>query len=218
MELKMNWVRVVSVGALAIGIAMLPLSVTAQTKEHSSTKKHKKSSHTKKTHTSQVHHTRKTKKHVAPMEEAVPAVAVKEISSVPPAPSGPIPGKPYDEATWREFHSDWNGQYQFHEGKYYYDPDYKFVAQIPNDFNSIAGRFGGITILDNDPTLIFSGDSGEMYPVLEYNADRYKSDKKYKLKSAFFGRPYFWRDGSRYDRKITVDDKGVRCFQFVKHA
>jgi len=92
------------------------------------------------------------------------------------------------------------------------------VAQIPNDFNSIAGRFGGISILDNDPTLIFSGDSGEMYPVLEYNSDRYKSDKKYKLKSAFFGRPYFWRDGSRYDRKITVDDKGARCFQFVKHA
>ena len=218
MELKMNWVRVVSVGALALGIAMLPLSALAQTKKHSSTKKHKTASHTKKAHSTQVHHTRKTKKHAVPVEPAVPVPAVREISSVPPAPSGPIPGKPYDEAAWREFHSDWNGQYQFHDGKYYYDQDYKFVAQIPNDFNSIAGRFGGISILDNDPTLIFSGDSGEMYPVLEYNSDRYKSDKKYKLKSAFFGRPYFWRDGSRYDRKITVDDKGARCFQFVKHA
>ena len=72
--------------------------------------------------------------------------------------------------------------------------------------------------MDNDPTLIFTGDSGQPYPILAYNADRSNSDKKLKLKCAYFGRAYFWRDGARYDRKIIVDASGARCFQFVKHA
>ena len=217
MKLKIHWVKGVSVSALAVGIALMPLAASAQTKKHVTSKKHK-TTHSKKAHRRTVHHTAKAKKHVEMEERAVAAPVAGVQPAIAVAPAGPVAGKIYDENAWREFHSDWNGQYFFSSGKYYYDQDFKYPAQIPNDFNSIAARFGGASILDNDPTLIFSGDAGEMYPVLDYNADRYKSDKKYKLKSAFFGRAYFWRDGARYDRKITVDDKGARCFQFVKHA
>jgi hypothetical protein len=131
-------------------------------------------------------------------------------------PTGPVPGKPYDENTWRGFHSDWNGQYFFNGGKYYYDQEYKFPAQIPNEFSSIASRFGGIATLEDDPTIVFTGDTGEPYPFSEYNTDRVKPEKKLKLKCAFFGRAYFWRDGARYDRKTMFKD-GEQCFQFVKH-
>ena len=137
--------------------------------------------------------------------------------SAPTPPSGPVAGTPYDETAWRGFHADWNGQYFFNGGKYYYDQEFKYPAQIPNEFSAVSARFGGVDTLENDPTLIFTGDSGAPYPVTQYNADRYHSDKKLKLKCAYFGRAYFWRDGARYDRKLMVDENGVRCFQFVKH-
>ncbi len=212
MELRNNWLRIVCAGSLACGIVLAPLSASAQSKP----KKHKVS-HTSKTHTHHARHKRKAQAVIVPSKISVPVVAVKVAPPIPVVPSGPVAGTPYDEATWRGFHSDWNGEYHFNGGKYYYDPEFKYVAQIPNDFNSVAARFGGVATLDNDPTLIFTGESGQPYPILEYNADRSNSDKKLKLKCAYFGRAYFWRDGARYDRKIIVDATGARCFQFVKH-
>ncbi len=211
MELGKNWLKGICAGTLIFGIVAMPLA--AQDKEKAPAKKHK-ISHKKKTHTKK---TRKAKKLPPPIEMPTTPPPVQVDKSVPTEPSGPIPGRPYDETTWRGFHSDWNGQYHFNAGKYYYDDEFKYQAQIPSEFSSVASRFGGVATLENDPTLVFTGDAGEPYPILDYNSDRYKSDKRLKLKSAYFGRAYFWRDGFRYDRKLIVNDKGARCFQFVKH-
>ena len=213
----MGWI---GIGALAIGMIMAPLEASAQTKKHHVTKKHQ-TSHKKVVHHKRIRHVVKTEALAAQDANTVTIKSNKGTTGSMVTESVQVaPAKPavYDENSWRNLHADWNGEYHYNSGKYYFDPEYKFPAQIPNDFNSIVGRFGGVDTLENDPTLVFSGDSGEMYPVVEYNTDRVKPDKKFKLKSAFFGRPYFYRDGSRYDRKITVDDKGQRCFQFVKHG
>jgi len=183
MELRMNWLRIVCVGALAFGMVLTPLTASGQDKKQGSAKGHQ-ISHTKKAHKRSVRHvrsTRKAQKITVTIQKTIPAPVETVRISIPVIQTGPVAGTPYDEAAWRGFHSDWNGQYHFSNGKYYYDAEFKYPAQIPNDFNSIAARFGGAAILDNDPTLIFSGDSGEMYPVLQYNADRYNSDKKLKL-------------------------------------
>lgn len=221
MSIRFNWIRVACVVALAFGIASMPLVASAQTKAKHSKKGHKVS-HTKKTHSRRVHHVGPRAERPGSFAAREPNVAPAPAERVSPpmqaTPTGPVAGRPYDEATWRGFHSDWNGQYFYNGGKYYYDQEFKYPAQIPNDFNSVAARFGGVATLENDPTLVFTGDSGEPYPLSDYNIDRYKSDKKLKLKSAYFGRAYFWREGVRYDRKIIVNDKGERCFQFVKHA
>jgi len=214
MNIRLNWLHVMCAGTLAFCLVAMPQTASAQTKAKHSAKRHKVS-HKAKTHGRR---TRKSHAQVIHRDNPPPVTIEMATPPAPVVPTGPVAGTRYDETTWRGFHSDWNGQYYFNGGKYYYDQENKFPADIPNDFNSIASRFGGVATLDNDPTLVFSGDSGEAYPVLEYNADRYKSDKKLKLKSAFFGRAYFWRDGVRYDRKITVDAKGQRCFQFVKHS
>jgi len=216
MELTGHWLRVGFTGALVFGIVLAPLSAEAQTHGKRASKRHKVV-HTKKTHGRVVHHRRRANAVVIPVIHVAPAPAVAVTTPPPVVPTGPVAGTPYDENAWRGFHSDWNGQYSFNEGKYYYDQEHKYPAVIPNDFNSIVGRFGGVATLDNDPTLVFTGDSGDPYPIVQYNVDRVNSDKKLKLKSAFFGRAYFWRDGARYDRKIVIDDKGARCFQFVKH-
>ncbi len=214
MELRINWLRGVC-AALAFGILVMPLTASAQDKVKVPAKKHK-ITQKKKTRSRRVKHTPK----VVPAVVIVPPPAIHvdvPVQAVPTTPDVPVAGKAYDEATWRGTHPEWNGQYHYNNGKYYYDAETKFQAVISNDFNSIVGRFGGVEILENDPNLVFTGDSGEPYPIIQYNADRVKPDKKFKLKSAFFGRAYFWREGSRYDRKMVVDDKGVRCFQFVKH-
>ena len=216
MELRNSWLRLVCACGLALGVGLMPLTASAQDKPKVSAKKHK-AHRAAKAVTHRVRHARKSVTRVVHEQQPIPVPPTIEIARAPVVPAGPQAGTPYDEATWRGFHADWNGQYHFNDGKYYYDDEHKYPAQIPNDFNSIVGRFGGIATLDNDPTLVFSGDSGEAYPITQYNADRVMSDKKLKLKCAFFGRAYFWRDGARYDRKIIVDDKGVRCFQFVKH-
>lgn len=216
MDFRTNWLRSVCIGVLAFGIVIIPLTASAQHKAKASTKRHKVT-HKKSAHKRHVHRSTANRMHVNVVSSAPPQPAATA-PAIPVVPTGPVAGKPYDENEWRGFHSDWNGQYFFNSGKYYYDQEYKYPAQIPNEFSSIASRFGGIDTLENDPTIVFSGDSGTLYPFSEYNTDRVKPEKKLKLKCAFFGRPYFWRDGVRYDRKTLVDEKDGRCFQFVKHG
>ncbi len=219
MKLTAKRLSAVFTGALAFCALAMPLTGQAQERAKTTTEGHKVI-HKKKAQTRTIHHKKRGKTIRVQVEKPRPIV-VKMAPQAPihveVTPVGPIAGKPYNETAWREFHADWNGQYHYNGGKYYYDQESKYPAVIPNDFTSITAKFGGAAILNDDPNLVFTGDSGEPYPIVQYNLDRSTPEKRLKLKSAFFGRTFFWRDGVRYDRKMVVNDRGERCFQFVKH-
>jgi len=133
--------------------------------------------------------------------------------------SSPRIGIRYGVSDWRRFHPDWNGRYYFNGGLYYYDPGFEYPAVVDNDWSVIGGLFGGAAIigaLDNDPTLFFVGAAGALYSISRYDADLDSGDPVLRARAGYFSKPYFWRDGVRYDR-ITVDRNGERYYQFHRH-
>lgn len=120
---------------------------------------------------------------------------------------------------WRHIHPDWNGRYYFHGGAYFYDPFFEYPAVIDNEWDSIAAISGGVALLgalDDDPTLFFAGTAGALYSLYRYDEDRYSDYPAYRLRAAYFSRPYFWRDGVRFDREIVRRD-GREYYRFVRH-
>jgi len=107
----------------------------------------------------------------------------------------------------------------YHYGRYYYDPSFTVYADVDNEWNSIAAISGGLAIagaLTNDPFLFFAGAAGSLYSLSQYDDDRYSSDPERRLRATYFSKPYFWRNGVRYDR-VVVDEDGTRYYQFRRH-
>jgi hypothetical protein len=125
----------------------------------------------------------------------------------------------YRVEDWRRDHPNWNGRYYYRGGSYYYDPYFSYPAAIDNEWGSIAAISGGVALLgaiDNDPTLFFAGSAGALYSLYRYDRDRQSGNRTDRLRAAYFSRPYFWRNGVRYDR-VMVSPNGRRAYRFVRH-
>jgi len=88
----------------------------------------------------------------------------------------------------------------------------------PNEWSGIASLFGGqsiLSLLAGDQTLNFTGNSGALYPVTVYEVDRRSTNRAHRLRAAYFERPFFYRNGHRYER-IVVTQGGRRYYRFVR--
>jgi len=71
-------------------------------------------------------------------------------------------------------------------------------------------------LLKHDKTLIFAGSAGALYSLYRYEQDRKSQSRIDRLRADYFSRPYFVRDGHRYDRRIMIHN-GQRYYQFHRH-
>jgi len=91
--------------------------------------------------------------------------------------------------------------------------------QKQNEWRDIAigaGAVGLLGALSHDNTLTFVGAAGALYSINRYNQDR-DSDGWHRLRAEYFSRPYFYRDGVRYDRR-HVWRHGQEYYQFARHG
>ena len=133
--------------------------------------------------------------------------------------TGPSGNQGISESTWRSSNPNWGGGFFFHGGAYYYDSNYAYPAIVVNEWAGIAALAGGVAFvgaLNDDPTLVFAGAVGTAFAISEYNADLQSSNGELRLRAAYFGKPYFWRNGIRYDRIVVVVG-GVQSYQFRRH-
>lgn len=90
--------------------------------------------------------------------------------------------------------------------------------QTKNEWRNIALVSGGVAILGlikHDNRLVFAGSAGALYSLYRYEQDRKSQSSIDRLRAAYFGRPYFVRDGVRYDRRL-VTKNGERYYQFAR--
>ena len=107
---------------------------------------------------------------------------------------------------------------RYNGGRYedvrYYD---NHRSEERNEWRDIALVAGGIAllgVLEHDRTLVFVGEAGALYSLYRYEDDLHSSDRECRLRAEYFSRPYFIRDGRRYDR-VLVTRHGERYYQFV---
>lgn len=87
-----------------------------------------------------------------------------------------------------------------------------------NEWRNIAigaGALGIYGLLKKDNTLFFAGTAGALYSLNRYEQDRRSQSDLQRLRADYFSRPYFIRDGVRYDRRL-VNRNGQRYYQFVR--
>lgn len=92
--------------------------------------------------------------------------------------------------------------------------------QTKNEWRNIAIGSGAVAILgllSKDSTLTFVGAAGALYSAYRYEQDRKSQSRLDRTRAAYFSRPYFYRDGVRYDRR-TVVKNGSKYYQFVRHG
>jgi hypothetical protein len=89
---------------------------------------------------------------------------------------------------------------------------------MQNDWRNIAigsGALGLLGLLNHDNTLTFVGAAGALYSYNRYDQDRRSTSRMRRLRAEYFNRPYFYRDGTRYERR-SVWRHGQRYYQFVR--
>lgn len=87
-----------------------------------------------------------------------------------------------------------------------------------NEWRNIAtgaGVLGVVGLLKGDRTLFFAGAGGALYSAWRYEQDRKSQSKLSRARAQYFAKPYFYRDGKRYNRKV-VWKKGHKYYQFVR--
>ncbi len=90
--------------------------------------------------------------------------------------------------------------------------------RMKNEWRNIAaaaGLLAVIGLLKDDGTLTFVGTTGALYSLHRYEQDRKSHDRLRRLRAEFFSRPYFYRNGVRFNRRTTVKN-GKRYYYFVK--
>lgn len=90
--------------------------------------------------------------------------------------------------------------------------------QTKNEWRNIAyvsGAVGLLGLLKKDNRLVFAGAAGTLYSLYRYEQDRKSQSSIDRARASFFSRPYFVRDGQRYDRRM-VTRNGQRYYQFVR--
>jgi hypothetical protein len=87
-----------------------------------------------------------------------------------------------------------------------------------NDWRNLALAAGGVAIyglIRKDPYIGFGGLAGALYSLNRYEQDRKSQSQLERARASFFDRPYFYRDGKRYERR-TVKRNGQKFYQFVR--
>jgi hypothetical protein len=87
-----------------------------------------------------------------------------------------------------------------------------------NEWRNIAILSGAVAVLgliQKDNRLVFAGAAGSLYSLYRYEQDRKSQSKVDRLRASYFSKPYFTRNGRRYDRR-TVTKNGQRYYQFVR--
>lgn len=87
-----------------------------------------------------------------------------------------------------------------------------------NDWRNItigSGALGLWGLLKKDNTLAFAGGAGALYSAWRYEQDRKSQSKTDRARAEYFSKPYFYRDGKRYERR-TVNRNGKKYYQFVR--
>lgn len=106
-----------------------------------------------------------------------------------------------------------------HDRQNWRDRDYDRRQQTKNEWRNIAIGAGGLGILgllNHDNTLTFGGLAGSLYSLNRYEQDRRSQNTQYRTRAEYFSRPYFYRNGQRFDRRI-VNRNGQRYYQFYRH-
>jgi hypothetical protein len=88
-----------------------------------------------------------------------------------------------------------------------------------NDWRNLATLAGGATViglLKKDPTITFAGAAGALYSLSRYEQDRKSQSQQSKARADLFSKPYIYRDGQRYDRKL-VTQNGQKFYRFERH-
>lgn len=88
--------------------------------------------------------------------------------------------------------------------------------QTKNEWRNIAigaGLVGVVGLLKKDNTLFFGGSAGALYSLWRYEQDRKSQNSMDRARAEYFSRPYFVRDGRRYDRR-TVSQNGQQYYRF----
>jgi hypothetical protein len=91
--------------------------------------------------------------------------------------------------------------------------------ETKNEWRNIAigaGAVGALGFLTHDDALGFAGTAGALYSLNRYDQDRRSEDHDARVRAAYFGHKYFYRDGVRYDRHMVRRD-GERYYQFTRH-
>ena len=90
--------------------------------------------------------------------------------------------------------------------------------QKKNEWRNIAigaGALGILGLLKKDNTLFFAGTAGALYSLHRYEQDRKSQSKLANARAQYFSKPYFYRDGKRYERR-TVYKNGKKYYRFVR--
>ena len=87
-----------------------------------------------------------------------------------------------------------------------------------NEWRNIAigaGALGALGFLTHENFLGFAGTAGALYSLNRYEQDRRSEAREDRLRATYFSRPYFYRDGVRYERRRVHRD-GETYYQFVR--
>ena len=87
-----------------------------------------------------------------------------------------------------------------------------------NEWRNIAigaGALGALGFITHENFLGFAGTAGALYSLNRYEQDRRSEAREDRLRATYFGRPYFYRDGVRYERRL-VHRNGDTYYQFVR--
>ena len=90
--------------------------------------------------------------------------------------------------------------------------------ETKNEWRNIALAAGALSIIgliNKDSTLTFAGAAGALYAAHRYEEDRKSQNRMDRTRAMYFSKPYFIRDGRRYERRI-VWVKGKKFYRFVK--
>lgn len=89
-----------------------------------------------------------------------------------------------------------------------------------NDWRNIAIASGALSLLGllkDDKTLFFGGAIGALYSAHRYEQDRKSQNRLDRTRASYFSRPYFVRDGVRYNRQV-VWKGGKKYYCFAKES
>ncbi len=96
--------------------------------------------------------------------------------------------------------------------------EYDRRQQTKNEWRNIAYVSGAVAVLGllrNDKTLTFAGAAGALYSIHRYEQDRKSQNSLNRARATYFSKPYFVRDGVRYDRRV-VTKNGQKYYQFTR--
>jgi hypothetical protein len=130
---------------------------------------------------------------------------------IAPIVAGPLAASAQDHWRDRDRH--------YYRDRYQHSREYNRRQQTKNEWRNIAigaGALGLLGLLNHDNTLTFGGAAGALYSLNRYEQDRRSQNGLDRARAEYFSRPYFYRNGTRYDRE-RVHRNGHDYYRFRRH-